>query len=64
MKIILNGMNIREKIQDTLFYPVFPNPQIKQDLYLNGDNISKSVILTDVRINLKNSFYRSLVICY
>ena len=31
---------------------VIPNPKIKQVLYLNGDDISKSVILTDVRIHL------------
>ncbi len=43
---------------------VISNPQIKQVFYLNGDDITKSVILTDVRIHLKNSFYRSLVIRY
>ncbi len=41
---------------------VILNPQIKEDLYLNGDDITKTVILTDVRIHFKNSFYRSLVI--
>ncbi len=45
-------------------YTVILNPTIKEDLYLDVDDIVRCVILTDVRIHLKNSFYRPLVIGY
>ena len=40
---------------------VILNPQIKKDLYLNGDDVTKTVILTDEK-SIKKSSYRSLVI--